>query len=232
MVGEAAPFGQKGDAGERGTGMRLIVIGCEYAGKTTLIDGLDAWGKARGIAYHLDDHFSIPDQFFLSPEEQGAMVALPPAIKERFQRFQIYYHAGNVLHEYEDVLLGGFHIEEAIYGPRYYYPGRAWPAYHRRIETAMPPDTILLLLTARPEVLRRRMAAAPHEYPLVGPDEVEAIGAAFEAEYRASWLSRRLSIDTSDLSPAALLSAFLDRVVPQLGERDLLRFQTLREREG
>ena len=36
------------------------------------------------------------------------LVALPPAIKERFQRFQIYYHAGNVLHEYEDVLLGGF----------------------------------------------------------------------------------------------------------------------------
>ncbi|MGN6361928.1 MAG: hypothetical protein ACTHMJ_13740 [Thermomicrobiales bacterium] len=212
--------------------MRLIVIGCEYAGKTTLIDGLDAWGRARGIAFHLDDHFSIPDQYFLSPEEQRAMVALPPTIKERFQRFQVYYHVGNVLHEYEDVLLGGFHIEEAIYGPRYYYPGQAWPAYHRRIETAMPPDTILLLLTAQPEVLRRRMTAAPHAYPLVAPGEVEAISAAFEAEYRASWLSRRLTIDTSDLAPAALLSTFLDRVTPQLGERDLLRFQALHGREG
>ncbi|HET8626793.1 MAG TPA: hypothetical protein VFL91_05215 [Thermomicrobiales bacterium] len=211
--------------------MRLIVIGCEYAGKTTLIDGLAAWGQARGIAFHLDDHFSLPDQFFLGPEEQRAMVALPPTIKERFQRFQIYYHVGNVLHEYEDVLFGGFHIEEAIYGPRYYYPGRAWPAYHRRVEAAMPPDTILLL-AARPEVLRRRMAAAPHAYPLVAPDEVEAIGAAFEAEYRASWLARRLTIDTSDLTPAGLLRTFLDRVVPQLGERDLLRFRALRGREG
>lgn len=208
--------------------MRLIVIGCEYAGKTTLIDSLYAWGEERGIHYHLDDHFSIPDQFFLNAEEQLAMMALPPVIKERFQRFQVYYHVYNVIQNFEDSLLGGFHIEEAIYGPRYYYPGQAMAAYHRRAELAMPADTILLLLTARPEVIRQRMATAPHPYPLVRPDEVEEISGLFEAEYRASWLERKLTIDTSDCAPEQLLSRFLERVRPCLSERDLLRFQALR----
>jgi thymidylate kinase len=208
--------------------MRLIVIGCEYTGKTTLIDALSAWGEARGIQYHLDDHFSIPDQFFLDEADQAAMLALPPAIKERFQRFQIYYHVANVIQHHADCLLGGFHIEEAIYGPRYYYPGRAFPTYHRRIEPEMPPDTILLLLTARPDVIRERMRSAPHRYPIVGAAEVEEISRQFEAEYRAAWIERKLTIDTSDLTPDGLLETFLRRVVPHLSERDLLRWQALR----
>ena len=40
--------------------MRLIAIGCEYTGKTTLFEGLMKWGQDRGIHHHLDDHFSIP----------------------------------------------------------------------------------------------------------------------------------------------------------------------------
>jgi hypothetical protein len=207
--------------------MRLIVVGCEYTGKTTLIDGLYAWGEARGIHYHLDDHFSIPDQFFLNEADQAAMIALPPTIKERFQRFQIYYHSANVIQHHPDCLLGGFHIEEAIYGPRYYYPGVPIPAYARRIEPDMPPDTLLLLLTARPDVIRRRMATAPHRYSLVQPDEVEEISRLFEAEYRASWIERRFTLDTSDLTPETLLTTFLERVTPHLSERDLLRRQTL-----
>jgi thymidylate kinase len=209
--------------------MRLIVIGCEYTGKTTLIDALYAWGEARGIHYHLDDHFSIPDQFFLDEEEQAAMLAMPPTIKERFQRFQIYYHVANVVQHHEDCLLGGFHIEEAIYGPRYYYPGKAFPDnYHRRVEPEMPPDTILLLLTARPEVIRRRMAETPHAFPLVMPEEIEEISRLFEAEHRAAWIERKLTIDTSDLAPEQLLETFLSKVTPHLSERDLLRWQALR----
>jgi hypothetical protein len=206
--------------------MRLVVIGCEYAGKTTLIDMVDAWGKPRGIQFHLDDHFSIPDQFFLKKPDQEAMIAMPPTIKERFQRFQIYYHI-HVMRNHEDVLLGGFHIEEAIYGPRIYYPGNAFPPYQRKIEAELPGDTILLLLAASPEVIWRRMEEAPHPYPVVKREQVVAINEAFEAEYRASWIGRKLRIDTSDLTPDQLFDSFMKLVIPQLDTRDLLRWQAI-----
>src|SRR5579859_1256920 len=170
--------------------MRLIVIGCEYAGKTTLIDALGALGEQSGIHFHLDDHFSIPDQYFLSKEDQQAMLAVPPTITERFQRFQIYYHI-SVIENHGDVLLGGFHIEEAIYGPKYYYPGKAFPAYQRKIETHLPADTILVLLTASPDVLRQRMQTAPHQYPVVPSDDIEEISQQFQAEYRLTWIERK-----------------------------------------
>lgn len=206
--------------------MRLIVIGTEYAGKTTLIDAVDAWGKKLGIHFHLDDHFSIPDQYFLREEDQRAMLDVPPTLKERFQRFQVYYHV-DVLANHADCLLGGFHIEEAIYGPRYYYPGKAFSPYQRKIEKQLPPDTILLLLTAKPEVIRRRMQAAPHTYPIVQPEDVEEVSAELEREYRLSWLDRRFTIDTSEMTPEQLFSAFMRRVVPYLDTRDLLRWQAL-----
>lgn len=206
--------------------MRLIVIGTEYTGKTALIDAVDAWGKHVGIHFHLDDHFSIPDQYFLSDEDQRAMLNVPPTIMERFQRFQVYYHVG-VLADHGDCLLGGFHIEEAIYGPRYYYPGKAFPPYQRKIEEQLPFDTILLLLTARPEVIRRRMEASRHPYPIVKPEDVEAVSEEFEKEYRLSWLDRRFTIDTSELSPEQLVSTFMRRVVPYLDTRDLLRWKAL-----
>lgn len=206
--------------------MRLIVIGGEYAGKTTLVEALDHWGKHVGIPFHLDDHFSIPDQYFLSQDDQQAMLALPPTIKERFQRFQVYYHIG-VITNHSDVLLTGFHIEEAVYGPSYSYPGRAVAPYARKIETQLPADTILLLLTASPDIIRRRMAAAPHQYPIVPDEDIETIAAQFDAEYRGSWIERKLRLDTSDIMPDRLLAAFMARVVPYLDSRDLLRWRAL-----
>jgi len=206
--------------------VRLILIGCEYAGKTTLVDALYAWGENRGIHFHLDDHFSIPDQFFLNADDQQAMLAMPPTIKERFQRFQIYYHI-DVMANHSDVLLAGFHIEEAIYGPRYYYPGHAWPPYQRRIESKLPGDSILLLLTASPDVIRERMRATPHQFSIVPPEDVETVSQQFEAEFRASWIERKLKIDTSDLQPQQILPTFLRQVRPFLDTRDLLRWQAV-----
>ena len=201
--------------------MRLVIIGCEYAGKTTLANAIQAWGRERGWNFHMDDHFTIPEEQHVSEADQQAMVALPPGIKERFQRFQVHYHV-RLAHIYDDIVIVGFHIEEVIYGPRYYYPGQS-VTYHRKLEPELPSDLILALLTARPEVIRQRMASAPHRYQVVQPDEVEAVQQQFQAEHQASWIRRKVTLDTSDLQPGEVLDRFLDVVRPQLNERDLLR---------
>ena len=48
--------------------MRVIVVGCEYSGVSTLIDGIYEWGQKCGVQHHLDDHFTIPDAFHLTDE--------------------------------------------------------------------------------------------------------------------------------------------------------------------
>ncbi len=84
--------------------MRVIVVGCEYTGVTTLIKGIFAWGLERGIHHHLDDHFTIPDAYHLSAEEQQGMLDMLPGIKERFQRFQIAYHV-RLINKYKHILM-------------------------------------------------------------------------------------------------------------------------------
>ena len=207
--------------------MRLVVVGCEYAGKSTLIDGLMEWGAGNGLHFHLDDHFSIPDRQFLSDADTRVMAELPPVIKERYQRFQIFYHV-HVLEDHEDCLVGGFHIEEKIYGRRYYYPENVFPMrYLRKLESMLPPDTILLLLEAEPETIRRRMREAPHPYPVVPPEDVESVSREFAEEYRHSWLERKFRIDTTGMSGEELLAAFRRQVVPYLADRDLNRWRAL-----
>jgi hypothetical protein len=197
--------------------MRVMVVGCEYSGVSTLIDGIDRWGLARGIYHHLDDHFTIPDAFHLTEEEQAGMLGMLPAIKERFQRFQIVYHV-HLMHKFEHVLMGGFYIEEMVYGPRYYYPGKQIQI--REYEVDLPRDTILVHLHARPEVIRKRMADAPHPHSLVPAGDVEIVLNQFREEVRASWIPRKFEIDTSDLSPDQLLQAFLGGSVPHLNATD------------
>lgn len=200
--------------------MRVIVIGCEYSGVTTLIDGLMRWGDEQGIHHHLDDHFTIPDSQHLEPADAALMLQLTPLLKERFQRFQIVYHV-RLLHRFEHILLGGFHIEEEIYGPHYYYPGVPTIGV-REYEVEMPPDTLLVHLTARPEVIRTRLHQTPHQHTLIQEADIPWLLDQFRQKYHESWIKAKIEIDTSDLTPAQLLQAFLDRSLPHLNTRDML----------
>jgi thymidylate kinase len=205
--------------------MRVILTGCEYAGKSTLASTLHAWGQSHGFQYHMDDHFTVPDSSLRTEEERRYAQDAPPMMKERFQRFQIYYHL-HLLQIYDDICLVGFHSEEAVYGPRYYYPGgRLSQDYHRQIATEFPRDTLLCALSARPEVIRERMRAAPHDYSLVPEGDVEEVLGAFEREFTASWLKRKFRLDTSDLAPEEMVPAFLRAAKRHLRERDLLLLQ-------
>lgn len=49
--------------------MRVIAVGCEYSGVSTLIEQVHQWGLSRGISPHLDDHsnYSRPSSAAPSP---------------------------------------------------------------------------------------------------------------------------------------------------------------------
>jgi len=197
--------------------MRVIAVGCEYSGVSSLLEELNQWGLARGIKHHLDDHFTIPDAYHLSDEQQQAMLAMLPAIKERFQRFQIVYHV-RLLHRYRHILLAGFHIEEKVYGPKYYYPGINIEI--REYEPDMPDDTILVHLHATTEAIRTRMESAPHPHSLVPAEDVPEILEAFQQQVNQSWIRPKFAIDTTDLTPAQLLDTFLERSISHLNPGD------------
>ena len=151
--------------------MRLIIVGAEYTGKTTLVEKIVDWRDEvmgpptpKGIVrYH--DHFTLPwvghwDE--ISEEDLAKFMSLGPELKEMFQRYQFHYHLMPQLYRDTDHIMVGFHIEEAVYAPLYYGYGRAGEygdreSLVRHIETDIieaAPDTVLVLLKASPEVVR------------------------------------------------------------------------------
>ena len=203
--------------------MRVIIIGTEYAGKSTLANALQKWGADRGIRHHMDDHFSVPDQQTIKdPADQKAMTEVPEAIMERFQRFQIAYHV-RLINKYEHIVLTGFHIEEMVYGQRYYYPNLARPIEHPQSwEHDMPSNAILVLLHANANVIKQRMKDDPHDYPIVPESDIDEIQEAFQHEFRRSIFKKKFQIDTSDLDADGLLKAFLDGSYGFLESADLV----------
>ena len=105
--------------------MRLILVGCEYAGKTTLAGEIVDWiERTFGSSRTFHDHFSLPCNEF-PVEEQEQLLALSPRLKEMFQRYMMNYHFHSAFYSDPDHNLVGFHLEEAVYAPLYYgYGGR------------------------------------------------------------------------------------------------------------
>ena len=72
--------------------MRLILIGCEYVGKTTLANKITKWLKETtggGRTFH--DHFTIPPSE-LSADEQMEFLRMSPELQAMFQRYAQAYH--------------------------------------------------------------------------------------------------------------------------------------------
>ncbi|MHA2391409.1 MAG: hypothetical protein ACXAEX_05530 [Promethearchaeota archaeon] len=204
--------------------MDVIIIGCEYVGKTTLANNLMEWGKKRDFSYHLDDHFTIPDSS-LTKDDRDVMLTLSPQFKERFQRFQAVYHV-QIMNLYRDSLEIGFYFEDAVYGPLYYgYDSNALAIHHgRELEKELPPDTILVLLTASAEAIAKRMDAAPHEYQIIKRNDIPYLLEKFSEEFQASAIHAKIEINTSDLTPNEVLEEFLREARAQyLTSIDLIR---------
>ena len=100
--------------------MNIILVGCEFAGKTTLANEIVEWSeRSLGGSSHFHDHFTIPSSELTgeAAEEYGEA---HPQIKEMFQRFMISYHVSQDFYGSPDHNLMGAHIEEAVYAPLYY----------------------------------------------------------------------------------------------------------------
>ena len=154
--------------------MNIILVGCEFAGKTTLANEIVEWSeRSLGGSSHFHDHFTVPSSE-LTGEASGEYREAHPQIKEMFQRFMISYHVSQDFYGSPDHNLMGAHIEEAVYAPLYYgYGGEDSKAPLRspngqRTELARHFDeqilerareTVLVLVKASPDVIRQRMRA-------------------------------------------------------------------------
>ena len=222
--------------------MRLIIVGCEYAGKTTLVEEIVKWrNEVMGqptplgiVQYH--DHFTLPwvghwDE--ISEEDLKKFMELGPELKEMFQRYQFDYHLGPQLYRDSDHILVGFHIEEAVYAPRYYgygrtgeYGDRASLARHMDLEIMQrAPDTVLIHVKASPEVIRERMRTEPHERTVLKEEDVDAVLDEFQYHFSHSLLRYRMTLDTSEATVEQTKAEFVEQIGPHLSDADRLRMQ-------
>ena len=234
--------------------MKLILIGCEYVGTTTLAEGIRSWshevmGKGKGrrrlggglVAYH--DHWKIPhtsghpgldDENIFTPEEQEQVLALSPKAKEMIQRHNITYHiAPGALHN-PDYLAIGLHIENSIYAPMYfdYLVGdQAWARqglidHFEEIIVELAPDIPLVLVKASPETIARRMKESPHHNPVLQEPDIKQVLDEFEEQYERSAIRSKFTIDTSRGTAEETLAQFIEQYEPYLNDHDRLRILT------
>lgn len=213
--------------------MKLILVGCEYSGKSTLARSIVEWTNRRsgeGRTFH--DHFTIPNEE-LSPEAKEHLMAAPPQLKEMFQRFMIAHHLSHEFFTGPDQNYVGFHIEEAVYAPLYYGYGikdgasfkerRGRTKMARAVETELmrvAPDAVLVLLKATVEVIGRRMRKDPHEHQIVREADIPHVLARFEEEYEESIIEKKFVIDTTNTTPEKTLDEFLKKFEPYFTNAD------------
>ena len=241
--------------------MNIILVGCEFAGKTTLANEIVEWSeRSLGGSSHFHDHFTIPSTE-LTGEASDEYRKAHPQIKEMFQRFMISYHVEPAFYNSPDHNLMGAHIEEAVYAPLYYgYGGEDSGAPLRspngqRTELARhfeeqilerAPETVLVLVKASPDVIRRRMSAnvvpdaatveaqrksKPFGEPtrgVVREQDVEFVLDRFQEEFNASLIKNKMVLDTTDAAVVETLAEFVEKMGPFFTDADRRRMSLQR----
>ena len=216
--------------------MRLILIGCEYSGTTTLAHAINEWTKeTMGKEFTLiHDHFKLPDTNphgpELTEEEVAQFDALSPRLTEVIMRHNLYYHTPAKSSSGEDFLGIGIHIDELIYGPLYYDyggPGELGErqtiakSLEQRILT-LAPETVLILVKASPKVIAKRMKETPHKYPLVPEEDIANVLQKFEEAHQNSMLKTKITLDTSTATVDETVAEFAQKIQPYLSEAELM----------
>ena len=218
--------------------MRIILIGCEYSGTTTLGFRIKEWVQdvIGGHVNLVHDHFKIPYTFGHDPEystipieatqkELEAYRSLSTRQMEALQRHNIAYHVAAVP-KMDDKVIIGLHVEDTIYGELYFEYSSKRRAYgeaieRRLIETA--PEVILCHLKVSPQVIRERMIANAHPYGVLKDADIDKVLSRFEKDFSSSTLPRKITLDTGTSTIDETMIEFGEKIEPYLTDRDLIR---------
>lgn len=216
--------------------MRLVIVGCEYSGTTTLAYAIDDWlDENVGARFPLlHDHWKIPHtsghpEPDMSEDERRQVLALSPELKEMTQRHSLYYHIQPNSWLGPDWLAIGLHIDDGIYGPMNGYGGVGMPhdrkVVGRQVEDSMlrfAPDVVLVHARADADVIAARMAAEPREHsPMRASDIPELLG-RYETAVAESTLRRKISVDTGG-SVEDAVAEFARKIERHLSDADRSR---------
>ena len=221
--------------------MKIIMMGCEYVGKTTLGAAICDWMKenfgrsqfGEYIGWH--DHFVAPDLTHEGPNSEvyaEHMQALPPSVLEHISQQMILYHFEML--QYDHNLVINWYYGDAVYAPLYYGYGNPGEGTDVRLFTRiceakltnMSPETALVLVKASPEVIRQRMRENPHPRCVLKDEDVELVLERFEEQYNLSILRRKFTIDTTEASVEDSLREFVAGMEPNLTLADRLAILT------
>ena len=219
--------------------MKLILVGCEYVGKTTLQLLITEWLQ-RNTGSHrpfFHDHFNLPSgesppiNSQLSVKMQEELMGLSPKLKEMFQRYALEYHLSPSFYAHSDHGLIGFHIEEAVYAPLYYGYGKPGAYADRQvlarsIEAEImkkAPETVLILMKASPGVIVKRMRKNPRPKGPVKEGDIEYLLKRFQEEYDRTLIRKRFVLDTTTATIPETFAEFTTSIQPHLTDEDRLR---------
>ena len=216
--------------------MKLVLTGIEYSGTTTIGSSIGEWFEnATGASYGFHDHFKIPHTTHrdYTEDEQRQLLDLSPRLKEALQRHQIYYHVQPTFYLDGDIASIGLHIEDAVYGPMYWgYGGEGEPGDRAEVSRDVEewilegaPETVLVLLTASPGVIVRRMKEEPRKNSPLREEDIERVLGRFREEFDTSRIPHKIVLDTSTAPVEETVARFAEQIEPYLGEDDRLRMQ-------
>ena len=116
----------------------------------------------------------------------------------------------------------GLHIEEGIYGELYLgFEGRR--DFMSNMEDKIlsgGTDAVLCHVTARPEVIRQRMAENPHPSGILKDEDVELVLQRFREEFERSRFMHKIELDTSDATVDETMQDFARQIEPHLTDQD------------
>lgn len=219
--------------------MRVILVGCEYVGTTTLAHAIDDWLEANmGVRFSLiHDHWKIPHTSGhpddTTPEEQEWLLSASPKFKEMHQRHSLYYHVqANTFKGQDDGMVIGGAIEDGVYGPMYF--GYGGPDHRLNRKTVQhqwegtiqnfTDETVLVHVTADTDVIAQRLHDDPHENMVISVGDIDKVKNRFAELVEWSILDKKIQVDNSG-TIADTMDQFVARIEPYLTEIDRSRMK-------